>query len=297
MVAVVVLVLLRLSIGWHFFYQGTSKLRNESFSSEPFLRQAKGPFAERFQALIPDFYGLQRLNGETVVSGWDAYRKQFEEHYALAPEDRAAAKDMLTIRKVQLTSYLGGNADAIDKYRKEVGRYREAQDRADLNTVAFEKKRLWDKRQQLHAESRTWLAEVDSINNSYRDDLNRLLDEDQKGRGPVPQEPTRLQRVDKLVTYSNLAIGGCLLIGLFTRFAALSGGLFLLSIVLQQPELPSVYPPAPASAGRSLLINKEFIEMMAMFVLATTHVGRWGGVDFFIHRITRPILCRLGGRH
>jgi hypothetical protein len=54
-----------------------------------------------------------------------------------------------------------------------------------------------------------------------------------------------------------------------------------------------LYPAPPPSAGRTFLVGKEFIEMLAMFVLATTPVGRWGGLDFFIHHlVVRPIFGR-----
>ena len=33
----------------------------------------------------------------------------------------------------------------------------------------------------------------------------------------------------------------------------------------------------------------QFVEMFALFTLATTTVGRWGGLDFFIHYLlVRP---------
>jgi hypothetical protein len=42
-----------------------------------------------------------------------------------------------------------------------------------------------------------------------------------------------------------------------------------------------------------LFVTKEFIEMMCCLVLATTPVGRWGGLDFFIHNLlVRPFLVK-----
>lgn len=45
------LVVLRLSIGWHFFKEGVEKYRNPEFSSAAFLSQAKGPLAENYHEL------------------------------------------------------------------------------------------------------------------------------------------------------------------------------------------------------------------------------------------------------
>ena len=70
----------------------------------------------------------------------------------------------------------------------------------------------------------------------------------------------------------------------------MAGALFLLQVVLAQPDWPGLYPPPHPSAGRSLIVNKEFVEMMALFALALTPVGRWGGLDFFVHHlVVRPL--------
>jgi hypothetical protein len=59
--AVVILVLLRIAIGWHFLHEGVWKFGEADFSAEPYLRQARGPFANGYRRLIPDFYGEERL--------------------------------------------------------------------------------------------------------------------------------------------------------------------------------------------------------------------------------------------
>jgi uncharacterized membrane protein YphA (DoxX/SURF4 family) len=53
--AILFLVLLRVAIGWHFFQEGATKVRDGNFSSTPFLAAAKGPFAKEFHAMIPDY--------------------------------------------------------------------------------------------------------------------------------------------------------------------------------------------------------------------------------------------------
>jgi hypothetical protein len=41
------------------------------------------------------------------------------------------------------------------------------------------------------------------------------------------------------------------------------------------------------------LVNKDFVEMVALLVVAATAAGRWGGLDFFVARwIVRPFLAR-----
>jgi uncharacterized membrane protein YphA (DoxX/SURF4 family) len=113
------------------------------------------------------------------------------------------------------------------------------------------------------------------------------------GRAVLAAPPTKVEQVDKIVSYGVTAIGVCLLAGLFTRLASFAGALFLLSIVLAQPDWPGLYPAPHPAVGHSLFVNKEFVEMMALFALATTRVGRWGGLDFFVHYcFVRPLFSR-----
>ena len=54
-------------------------------------------------------------------------------------------------------------------------------------------------------------------------------------------------------------------------------------MVLSQPSYPGVYPPDVPQLGHALLVNKDFIEMVALLVIASTSLGRWTGMDFFLH--------------
>ena len=56
------LIVLRVTIGWHFFYEGVWKIVNaDQFSATPFLTMAKGPAAPLFYAMVYDIDGRQRL--------------------------------------------------------------------------------------------------------------------------------------------------------------------------------------------------------------------------------------------
>jgi uncharacterized membrane protein YphA (DoxX/SURF4 family) len=66
---IVAIVLLRLAAGWHFYREGTKKLTYDattgetrvSFSAEPFLRQAVGPWAKWFKRDLPSFHDWEHL--------------------------------------------------------------------------------------------------------------------------------------------------------------------------------------------------------------------------------------------
>jgi thiosulfate dehydrogenase [quinone] large subunit len=109
---------------------------------------------------------------------------------------------------------------------------------------------------------------------------------------------SKLEKIDLLTTYGLMAIGGGLILGLLTRLSALAGAVFLASIVLAQPAWPTIYPPLPPAAGHSLVVTKELIEMLALLALAATPVGRWAGLDFFVHNLLiRPCCGGKGKRH
>jgi uncharacterized membrane protein YphA (DoxX/SURF4 family) len=86
-----------------------------------------------------------------------------------------------------------------------------------------------------------------------------------------------------LLTWTLAAIGLCLMLGLFTRPAALLGAGFLVFVVLSQPSYPGVYPLDPPQMGHALFVNKDFVELTALLVIASTSLGRWTGLDYFLH--------------
>src|SRR3954468_16243813 len=61
MLTVVLMVALRVAIGWHFFSEGLSHKNDPKWSSEGFLRQAKGPFAPYYKQNLPGFHRWDEL--------------------------------------------------------------------------------------------------------------------------------------------------------------------------------------------------------------------------------------------
>jgi thiosulfate dehydrogenase [quinone] large subunit len=55
-------VALRVVIGWHFLYEGLSKLTAEAWSAKGFLLQSRGPFAELFRWMAADPERLEIVN-------------------------------------------------------------------------------------------------------------------------------------------------------------------------------------------------------------------------------------------
>ena len=47
----IAITVLRVVIGWHFLYEGLTKLTAPSFTAAGYLKQARGPFAEMFKSI------------------------------------------------------------------------------------------------------------------------------------------------------------------------------------------------------------------------------------------------------
>jgi uncharacterized membrane protein YphA (DoxX/SURF4 family) len=296
MAAVVMLVALRLTIGWHFLYEGVWKFEHTEFSAEPFLTQAKGPAAPLFYAMVHDIYGRQRLkietdpkSGKSSISGklyldvWTALDNQVVRKYNLSNEQKQALEKKHKTYAAALDNYLKENLDDIRAYFGSLDRF-EAAESAGNNGAAHQLKRRWDRRMELRKEAGGWLAELDALDESYRQVVwSDVLNKDQRAMGDLPRAWTQADLLNYAVKYSLTAIGLCLLLGFCTRLAALGGAGFLVSVLLTQPPWPTVYPPAPEVVGHALLVDKNFVEMIASLLLATTAVGRWGGLDCFLY--------------
>jgi len=293
LLGVIGLVLLRVSVGWHFVTQGMEKYRDPNFSSRGYLSQAKGPFVEKFHELIPDFDGRERLSSDAMKERFGRMLDGVVNHNGLNDEQKAAGQKLVDEALKDHQEYLAENKKDIDKYFQDLDQNTERRRSPDYQQIPFAQKRIWDKQQELQTTVKPWTAWVDNRAKELLAALNALPGSHAKEHPPYQEPPTDLAKADNLVLYSNLAIGACLIVGLFTRFASFSGALFMLSLILAQPPLPNLYPAAHPSAGAQFIVNKEVIEMMALFALAFLPTGRWGGLDFFIHHlITRPLFSR-----
>jgi uncharacterized membrane protein YphA (DoxX/SURF4 family) len=224
-----------------------------------------------------------------------------------APEQYFRAKELYHSYKDSAEDYLALNQEFIEAHFQSADRYYEEKSGGNVG-APFQDKRLWDRQQELRQEVNEWLSELDGMGEDYRLALWNALDENRKERGAIaPAVPetnqlpfsllgisSRTQLTDLAVTYGLTAIGVCLMVGFCTRLACLGGGVFLIFVLLTQPPWPSIYPPAPPVVGHALIVDKNFVEMIALFALATTAVGRWGGLDFFLyHLLGKPLAQRF----
>jgi uncharacterized membrane protein YphA (DoxX/SURF4 family) len=271
---------------------------------------AKFPFAKR----IPE--GLDRE--------WDNYLTKFTDHYRLSPPQQESAKAALQHEK-ELTglwfivrpgtvewalsglwndldrppfkrSYPGGTyevniavAERVEEYRDKLGEYR-----GMLGAKPYSLGKDVDRtrRPALQNEVNALRSELQGLVDNRAEKMKSAVTEaaaltDQQkalGAAPEPAKHWIIRWIDRVTPWLLLAVGLGLLFGCFTRLSALTGALFLVMTILTAPSLP--WLPAPPNAeGYYMVVSKNVIEMIALFMLACIPSGRWFGLDALISAV------------
>jgi hypothetical protein len=128
------------------------------------------------------------------------------------------------------------------------------------------------------------------LREDYRRDLLELLlgngpegarlddvytpDDDRIAEYVLPiDDPADMPIINAMVKWTVILVGVFLLLGLLTRFWAIVGAGFLLSVISSQwPGWPGAEPT-----------YYQAIELVALLVLCVTGAGRFAGLDFFVH--------------
>jgi len=222
-----------------------------------------------------------------VADDWNDLGQEVSAHYGFDDKQNDDANIEFERAKWAMLNYLATIADELRIYQNEVGRLETMGKAWGSADIRFVSERVKDKRNELRAKPGVWIADVRSIENDYLDRLNhQIADEMQRDTaGEYTLPATQLERSDRIVTILMLVCGGCLIVGLFTRIAALLCAAFLFLVMMSQP---------PWIAGAlATLFPYQFVEFLALITLATTAVGRWLGLDFLVHfLITAPFRSR-----
>ncbi|MEO8494409.1 MAG: DoxX family protein [Planctomycetota bacterium] len=275
------MIALRVGIGFHFFTEGADKLHTPGWSSVGFLGSAKGRFADSFHNMVWDADGLARLDVDETKQLWDHFRERVVRIYSFDESQTKQADEIFKRRVNQLEAHFADNGRDIEEYRLGLARrdaYRNQKDRVQVASLSGQLGRI---ESELKSKRSKLVGPLDQMWQGYEGELNALASEAQRGRGPVsldrPGRRTLDSRtIDKIIPYFDLTLGLLLMVGLFTRTAAVFAGLFLCSVVVSQwPGTPGAAPVWP-----------QLIEALALFVIAATATGRVAGVDFFVRLMT-----------
>jgi thiosulfate dehydrogenase [quinone] large subunit len=99
--------------------------------------------------------------------------------------------------------------------------------------------------------------------------------------GWIMSNPTVLNVADFLNIWGLIAIGLGLILGLFTRTAAISGAVLLFIYYLSNPPLIGLEYSLPAE-GNYLIVSKTLIEVAALVLLAIFPAGLFAGLDIYL---------------
>jgi uncharacterized membrane protein YphA (DoxX/SURF4 family) len=381
------LVALRVATGWHFFSQGMDHYRDRDWSSEGFLRQAKGPWADFYKSKVPDFHGFHELVSQPwrdasevktesaakkekpkkkedvaeksapagaptegnpqpgdakaksaadksaakseppeqptegdpspppkpesaavrakklldqelaraqpiyggfanrVINDWEGRRAEIAAHYDFDEQQQNQSKAVFDNYQFGLVDYLETIRGELELYQRELRRLDQMQSFKGSTDIPFSSQRLADKQREVVRQPAAWLTDIRLMEREFNEDLVAIATDEQRAGGELPIPESPLKKTDRILTWAMIICGGCLIVGLFTRIAAVACAAFLFLVIMSQP------PWVPGTI--TTLFPYQLVEMLALLALATTAVGRWGGLDFFLHfLITAPFRPR-----
>jgi len=271
------LVALRIGVGWHFLSEGVDKLRNGKPFTAPFFGAAKGPFAHLFLDRIWDRDGRVRLNRDQTKQAWTGYRDKATSTYGFDEGQVKRANQVVTSYLDEADEILADPKEEVHTYLKGLDRHaanaRDAK-REEVSSLAGQTKMIED---DLKKNRGMWLGRLDKLWEGVEKDIHGIATPQQRLRGRVAMgrpglPPMDATLLDRIIPYSHIAIGACLILGLFTRTAAWAAVAFLLSVVASQP---------PWLAG-TVPTYYQVVEMLAVIVLATAGAGQHAGLDFIL---------------
>jgi uncharacterized membrane protein YphA (DoxX/SURF4 family) len=277
-------VLLRVAIGWHFGYEGLWKIEswrrgNTPFSAEGYLRNASGPLAPYFRAMVPDVDGLAKLDQDRLEDAWKNEVTRIGDHYGFNDVQRQQAKTLLADGQKWAGDWFSNreNREKIQKYRHDIA----AVEQVERNPRALANERDWAaaERHALDADRKNLTKELDARATALRDAVVKLATTEQTDVSGASRPALTMLDLNNYMTAGSLvAIGFCLIAGLFTRPAALGGVGFLTLIYLCMPPWPGL-PPNPLAEGHFLYVDKNLVEIIALLALAALPTGHWIGLD------------------
>jgi len=100
----------------------------------------------------------------------------------------------------------------------------------------------------------------------------------------IAGNPTVLSIVNVLNTWGLILIGIGLMLGCLTRMATVAGMLLIWLYYICNPPFTGLYYAIP-SEGNYLIVNKNLIEVAALFVLLLFPTGHIIGLDRFFPRL------------
>ncbi len=104
----------------------------------------------------------------------------------------------------------------------------------------------------------------------------------------IASTPSVLNVVNFLNIWGLILIGLALMLGVFTRFAAIAGALLIGLYYVANPPFVGLDFGAPTE-GNYLVVNKNLIEVFALVILAIFHTGKIWGLDLLLSHFRNKV--------
>lgn len=219
---------------------------------------------------------------EKIASDWKAVLEKVKNVAGLTDAQKQEAEKAYHERLAALDSYLNDEEEGITAYRHDLYRLKNWRDSPEAKSVPYYQSRIATKNTETTGKLKAWLAQIAAMDAGYVEDLQHVLTPEQRTQASATNAMTaatydetrsRLDKLNLVVTIVTIGVGLCLLLGFFTRLAAILGALFLLGVMLSQPFW----------VAESVPTISQFIEFAALLVLAGTGAGRWFGLDYLTY--------------
>lgn len=199
--SIIALVLLRFVIGFHFYMEGTAKVRDGGFSSVGFLTAAKGPLAKTFQSMVPDFDGSIRLDSgkdpesrkaEADYQPKDEYKKgalkvaydrfasEAASLFKFTDEQITESKKIVEECRKLLAANYATYKEEIEEYKSGMTRIGQLENDEMRTNVASMRKQRDDIETKWKALAKPALNDIDRITADLEKRINALADDGQR---------------------------------------------------------------------------------------------------------------------
>ncbi len=210
------LVVLRMSIGWQLLYEGLWKIESlktaNPWTAEGYLKNAQGPFRDKFRELTGDPNDLNWLDADKVASRWDDWRNRFVSHYGLSDE-QTRRLDLLLDGPADIRAVLATLPEGVE-FRGSLGgviRFDAANQRlivdGEKRMLPAERDRLLAMATLIEAPEGEELSDADKATNAvvqaYHDAVNRVftlasrLSYKQRMLASLKGDPSRAGTIDE----------------------------------------------------------------------------------------------------
>jgi uncharacterized membrane protein YphA (DoxX/SURF4 family) len=244
---------------------------------KPATKRAEQQLTEELAKARPIFDAF----ATRVLDDWKERGQEIAAHFDFNQEQKEKVEAVFDRYKRGLVDYLGSIENDLRLYQRELRRLDQMSAFEGSSDIPYASKRLADKQRELAGKPNAWLTDIRHMEREFNEDVAAIATPEQQKRGRLAQPETTLQKTDRFLVWAMMICGGMLIVGLFTRLAALACAAFLFLVIMSQP------PWVPGTI--TTLFPYQLIELLSLLTLATTAVGRWGGLDFFVHfLVTAP---------